>query len=195
MVLIEYDQTGKLTNIAVADPDLDLTHFPPNVALIDETTVPGLLQNWTYGVYDPTTKQITFQLPPPPSESELLVQAQQAKIAELQQSFQSSLLAGFQSSADGSQRTYGFSQTDQQHWDWLRGMVLSAKAGNTAAQNSFPLQVKDTEGNRIKLTVDQADQLCTDAQTFYLNNYMHWDSLEQQVQAATTVDAVNAISW
>lgn len=122
------------------------------------------------------------------SDVDLLNMFKSQKIAELKQSFGSTLFQGFTSTADETSRVYGFSADDSTHWDWIRGMTSAPNCPST-------IPVKDINGSRLSLSIPQAQQLCLDAQTFYLNTYTHWDGREQDVENATTTDAVNAIVW
>lgn len=124
----------------------------------------------------------------PPTDAELLEKAKEAKIAELKQTFGVTLLHGFTSLADGTSRVFGFSAEDSTHWDWIRGMTNAPNC-----PSSIP--AKDINGNRLSLSISQAQQLCLDAQTFYLNTYTHWDSREQDAENATTIEEINAIMW
>jgi hypothetical protein len=185
-VYIFHDDTGKIIAAVAADhPGVVLTRIPEGTTplFLDDTQYADVWNN--LGEY---TIQNGVPVHTPIPDEVKLANAKQAKQAELKQKLQQTLLAGFTSSADGTERRYGFAPTDQQHWTWLLGVLTAGTCPN-------PIMVKDINGTRITMTTDQAKQLCLDAQNFYLTNYQHWDSLEQQVDNATTVDQVNAISW
>ncbi|SFU71368.1 hypothetical protein [Alicyclobacillus macrosporangiidus] len=124
------------------------------------------------------------------TDAQLLAEAQQARIAFLDQQLTATYNAGFTSSATGTSITWPFDDKSQIKWNWLLSVI---------AAGTFPasgVQVKDLAGNTYTITdVNVAKALCIDAQNFYLQWDSHYHSLVQQVQAATTVDQVDAITW
>lgn len=189
-----YDTTtGKIVGGCWADsPELlaTVTHIPSgcDATYIDDNEYPDVWTNMVeYTIQRDTDGNLVPVYTPIPDEVKLQ-SAKTAKKAQLLQRFGQILAQGFASSADGTNRVYGFTETDQKHWDWLRGMVVAGTCPN-------PVMVKDASGNRVYLTPEQAGQLCSDAQNFYLTNYLHWDTKEQAVEQAQTVDEVNAITW
>ncbi|MCL6597928.1 MAG: hypothetical protein K6T81_04240 [Alicyclobacillus macrosporangiidus] len=124
------------------------------------------------------------------TDAQLLAEAKQEKHAYLDQQLAATYNTGFTSSATGTTIAWPFDDQAQNKWSWLLNLVTSGL---------FPasgVQVQDINGNRYTITDPNiAKTLCTDAMHFYLKWDQHHYSLTQQVQAATTVDQVNAITW
>jgi hypothetical protein len=121
-----------------------------------------------------------------------LAQAQQAQIAALEAGMNATFNAGFSSSAISSTAiTFPFDSASQVKWSWLQGVV------NSTTSSTFPtnLTVKDASNNKYTVTYAQAQQLVMNAMTFYLAQTGQFSTLEDDVLAATTVSAVQAIVW
>jgi hypothetical protein len=110
------------------------------------------------------------------------------KIAQLRDFFQQTLNAGFQSSADGTPRTYGFSPTDQANMSHAANVIALGIA-------VYPIPYADITGAVVELNEAQFKQLVIDAQNFNLTQVNKLRSLIAQVKQATTVDEVNAVQW
>jgi hypothetical protein len=130
--------------------------------------------------YDPATGQFVTVAP-------TLDQVKRNKIAELNAGYQASFTT-FQSSALGSVHTYPIDQEAQDNMkNLMQLMILNP--------NMTTIQFKTLENGLTAHTRDQFIQVLMDAQTFEVNLVRKYESLEAQVQAATTIDEVNAIVW
>jgi hypothetical protein len=110
------------------------------------------------------------------------------KTLELRASYVSTLNGGFKSSADGTEKTYGFAQSDI---DNLNEESSTVNAGI----ETFPIEWADKDGNPVSLTQTQWTQLETDAKTFKWAQVNHLRQQLAAVETATTTDSVNAIAW
>lgn len=147
-------------------------------------TITNLTPAQVYSV--PTaTGTITFTAQP---ASEQLASAQQAKLSQLQVSFGQSLYQGFQSSADGTQRTYAIDPVAMSKWSAMLS-VINAGKGPTS------VTIKDFSGNQVNLTIAQFQNMAADGFNFFNNQELHLWNLETQVNDATTVDEVNKVTW
>lgn len=183
MILIEYDSTGQVLNIAVAEPDMDLTHFP-NHALIDETKYPTFLANWAWSTYDAATQTLTVSSPPPPT----LDDAKTMQSALIETAYAKAMEAGVTSSADGTSRVYLVNST----------MISDVGLARTISQATYPtsgIEAELLDGTYIALTYAQMQTLSNDLQNFYLPNRSKRIKLLGQIKAATTVADVQAITW
>ena len=131
---------------------------------------------------------------PTPTSSQLFTQAQQAQLATISSACAASIVGGFKSSALGKAYTYPSNETDQLN---LSGSVMSSLFPNLP-ENWTTLQVCcDANGNWAYLphTVAQIQQVGIDFKTFKLNCLARNATLQAQVAAATTVDAVQKINF
>ncbi len=117
-----------------------------------------------------------------------LTQAQQTQSAALQAGCNATFNAGFVSSASGSTLTYGFTPQNQADMTELATMLSLAVA-------TWPVSWQLPDGTIVSLTQAQFTQLLTDAQKFKWAQLNQLRTLQAQVQAATTVSAVQAIAW
>lgn len=117
-----------------------------------------------------------------------LDQTKKNKIANLQQSYFASFTT-FTSSALGVQKTYPIDGEAQTNLEQLERRLIA-----DTNKNSFYFKTIE-DGTLVNHTRTQFLQLMADAETFKVNQTTHYDSLVSQVNAATTVDAVNAIIW
>ena len=117
-----------------------------------------------------------------------LAQAQQTQNAALQAGCNSAFNAGFASAASGSALTYGFKPSDQANLNELATMLSLGVA-------TWPVSWQTPDGTIVSLTQAQFTSLLTDAQKFKWAQINQLRSLQAQVQAATTVSAVQAVVW
>ena len=117
-----------------------------------------------------------------------LSSAQQTQSAALQAGCTATFNAGFVSSASGSTLTYGFTPQNQADMTELATMLSLAVA-------TWPVSWQLPDGTIVSLTQAQFTQLLTDAQKFKWAQLNQLRALQSQVQAATTVSAVQAILW
>lgn len=127
-----------------------------------------------------------------PTAQQQLDTAKRKRIADLQQQFQTSLLNGFTSSADGTARTYAIDPVAMSKWT---GALANINSGKITSVN-----LKDFSGNRLTLTGSQFQQMTADGFTFYNGQEAHLWHKEDDVNAvllanyATTQDAINAVN-
>jgi hypothetical protein len=117
-----------------------------------------------------------------------LAQTQRTQIAAIQAGYQATLNSGFTSSANGTATVYGYQASDIQHMN----MIASASA---LGVETWPISYADIHGNIVSLTQAQFTSLVTTASQFNWAQINQLRSLIGQVQAATTVSAVQAIVW
>lgn len=181
------DATGKIIGGVYAKSPDDLngiTRIPDGctAVYVDDVQYPNV---WTdMGEY---TIQNGVPVFTPIADSVKLQAAQNAKLAQLEQAFNNSLLNGFTSTADGTSRLYPIDPLNMAKLTSGHTVINSGKVSS--------ITIKDFNGNRVTLTGAQFQQMASDGFTFYNNQEQHLWNLEDQVKAATTVDAVNAIVW
>lgn len=129
------------------------------------------------------------------SAAELLAAAQAAKVAELSTACKAAIYAGFTSDALGSAYSYPAKDTDQQN---LSGSVLASLLPSAAGGDwATPFWCADAAGawEFRAHTAAQIQQVGQDGKAAILAAMARNQSLAAQVLAATTVDAVAAITW
>ena len=117
-----------------------------------------------------------------------LAQAKTAQIALIEAGYQSTLNGGFTSSANGTSLVYGYAASDVQHMN----MIASASA---LGVETWPINYADKAGQIVPLTQAQFASLVTTASQFNWAQINQLRSLVGQVEAATTVSAVQSIVW
>jgi hypothetical protein len=140
---------------------------------------------------DVTNQSIVWDTANPIGAS--LQDIQNAKIAQLRDMFTQTLCSGFKSSADGTERTYGYTPTNYEHSDQSNMNKVSTQILMGTA--TFPIPYADIIGSPVPLNQAQFTQLVTDAGNFELAQTEQLRSLIGQVQQATTTDEVNTIQW
>lgn len=123
-----------------------------------------------------------------PTASLAQVQAAQKQIIE--QGYEATLAAGFQSSANGAATTYTYRPVpDQLNYNKIATNILLGK-------QAYPFTLTDAGGTSQSFTTQaEFEQLATDAGAFDWAQSNQLMTMNQQIDAATTVDAVNAIQW
>ncbi|HDR9099677.1 TPA: hypothetical protein QDA86_003015 [Burkholderia vietnamiensis] len=131
---------------------------------------------------------------PPPTSAQLLATAQAAQIATLTQACANAITTGFSSSALGTAHTYPAQITDQQN---LSASVLSSLMPNLPSGWSTPFWCADSTGawSYANHTAAQIQQVGQDGKAAILAAIAKKVQFEQQVMAATTIEAVRAIVW
>lgn len=117
-----------------------------------------------------------------------LAQAMQAQIAAIEAGMNATLAGGFTSSANGTAIVYGYAAGDIQH---MQG-IATASLLNV---ETWPIAYANIEGAEVALTQAQFTQLVTDANTFNWAQIKQARTLIASIEAATTVNAFQAISW
>ncbi|RQQ37061.1 DUF4376 domain-containing protein [Burkholderia stagnalis] len=129
---------------------------------------------------------------PPPSAAELLAAAKATEIADLNAACQSAILAGFASSALGAATFYPTTETDQRN---LQSSALAASWSAGTSGWSVPLWCRqDDTWAYVAHTSQQVQQVNADWVTFRTSAQQKYAVAIDQVNAATTVDAVRAIA-
>lgn len=123
-----------------------------------------------------------------------LAGAKAAKIAELSDACKAQIVAGFTSSALGAAYSYPAKDTDQQN---LASSVIDSLLSNGAAGWVTPFWCSDVSGDwEFRMhTAAQIQKVGQDAKAAVLTAMAKNQALVGQVAAASTVAAVNAITW
>lgn len=179
-------QNGLVSNIIMWDgaSSIALPSGATTVQLADTQTV-GV--NWVYN-------GTTFSAPAPVAQTISLAQAQQNQIKNLSAACQAQIYAGFTSSALGAAHMYPAKDTDQQN---LTASVLSSLMPAIVANWTTPFWCEDNNGNwaYVNHTAAQIQQVGQDGKGAILAALVKNQTLSAQVNAATTVAAVQAITW
>lgn len=115
-----------------------------------------------------------------------LTQAQQSKISQINNLYYQKLTDGFTSSATGKAYVFGYDSTDQLKFIQLAILVISNMA-------IFPFNIPAKDNTIISHTLAQYNQLVSDIATFAQAQNVKQHQYINQVNACTTIDAVNAI--
>lgn len=118
----------------------------------------------------------------------LLSNAKTARLAYLNVSFDKAIAQGFSSSASGTATTYAIDPVAMGKWT---GTLANINDGMLTTN----IMVKDINGNKVTLTPTQFKQFAMDGFTFFNNQEQNLWTKEDDVENATTVDAVNAITF
>jgi hypothetical protein len=132
--------------------------------------------------------------PTPPTAAQILATAQAAQIDLLNAACQAQIVAGFNSSALGASHTYPAQMTDQQN---LSASVLASLLPNLPAGWTTPFWCADGGGSwsYANHTAAQIQQVGQDGKAAILACLTKKAQLAAQVEAATTVAAVQAVVW
>jgi hypothetical protein len=123
-----------------------------------------------------------------------LATAQATQALLLDAACQAQIYAGFTSTALGTAYTYPAKDTDQQN---LTASVLSSLMPGLASTWTTPFWCEDSNGNwaYVVHTAAQIQQVGQDGKNAILTAMQQLQTLNAQVSAATTVAAVQAITW
>jgi len=129
-----------------------------------------------------------------PASLTTLPEAQEAQGIKLNSACQAAIVAGFISSALGSKHTYPAQTTDQQN---LSASVLASLLPGLPAGWTTPFWCADANGNwtYAEHTAAQIQQVGQDGKAAIIAAIQKKAGLLAQVNAATTVGAVQAINW
>lgn len=117
-----------------------------------------------------------------------LAQAQQTQLSAIQAGYNATIAAGFTSNATGQSDTYAIDETAYPKWTGILSVIAAGIGPQT-------IQVKDLAGNTVTLTADQFKTFALDGFNFLNAQEQQLWSLEAQINAATTVADVQAITW
>ena len=189
MFYVAYDPAS---NIVITRYDTEIAPLPdplpsgtavievPDQATMLSTTAPG----WT-------VQNGVLVAPPPPSAAELLAQAQTAQIASLQSSFSQAEQAPISLTlASGVTTSFGMTPHD---WTKIVGLYSKYVAKGVAVPSGY--QIPDANGTLQTVTVTDIENLFDAGETQMTGAIAKLASLVGEVQAATTVSAVQAIVW
>lgn len=157
----------------------------------------------TNGVYSfATAAGMPLELPttlqpytaPAPTAAQLLAQAQAAQIGAITQACAASITIGFASSALGAAHTYPSGLTDQAN---LAANVVSSLLPGLPSTWTTPQLCCDANGvwAYVAHTAAQIQQVGSDGKAAILGYLTKKASLQAEIEAATTVSAVQAIVW
>lgn len=125
-----------------------------------------------------------------------LAGVQAKKAVEISAACAAEILDGFQSSALGATHTYPTKPIDQSN---LSASILDSLLPVNANDPSYttPFWCMDSSGNWawVSHTATQIQQVGRDLKLAILNCQGKNANLQAQIQAATTIDAANAITW
>jgi len=178
-------ENGVVTNVAVG-PD---NWKPDGIQAVPATDDCVIGATYDNGVFTP---------PAPTVPTVTLAETQALKLVELAAACQADIYAGFHSSAIGAGYLYPASEQpphhDQQN---LTASVLASVMPDVDANWTTPFWCADSAGAWAMRahTAEQIQQVGRDGKARILACMAQNDMLADQVQAATTIEAVNAIVW
>lgn len=183
-----YDSTGAI----IAFYDTCDSPAPQGAAVIDITN-----EEWQFCLENEGARCVkdgALADTPKPSDAELLAHAQVDKVAELASACKAAIYAGFSSSALGATFSYPAKDTDQQN---LASSVLASLMPGIESDWSTPFWCANASGEWAfrAHTVAQIQKVGQDGKAAILTAMARNAALAAQVQAAESVDAVNAIAW
>lgn len=170
-----------------ADDVWTVDKIPTTAVLIDAVT-------WNDAIVNPgkyIVQNGAVVLAPPKSSAELLADAKAAKHAELMIAERNANKT-FTSSALGTSHTY-VRITDTDDYSSLFNAEFAWV--NSALYDGNPIEWYTIEAGNVNHTKDQFNQAFVDGRSYVASNKYHRANLDAQVDACTTVDAVNAITW
>lgn len=132
--------------------------------------------------------------PPVPTTAQLLAQAQTAQIASLSRACAAAIVAGFTSSALGSAHTYPSGLPDQTN---LTANVLGSLLPGLPSTWTTPQLCCDANGvwAYVAHSAAQIQQVGSDGKAAILGYLAKKANLQAEVEAATTISAVQSIVW
>ena len=140
------------------------------------------------GFYKPQWNGTQWVDAQPLTDAQILQQAQNAKIAELSAKCDAAIVGGFPSSALGVAHTY---PSDKDAQSYLGDAIKRMELDSTVTNVNF----KTLDAGFLAHTLPQLQQVFKDGFDFGQAQITKYNQLKTQVEAATTVDGVNAIVW
>lgn len=183
MRYLTYNGNGPFTGAYIQDllPEHGANHIE-----VDEATYLNWCSlSYSNGAIVPT---------PGPSAAQQLATAKASQTAIVSAACQDAIFTGFTSSALGAAHTYPAKMTDQQN---LASSVLSSVMPGIAAGWTTPFWCADGSGTwaYVMHTAAQIQQVGTDGKAAVLACLTKNQALASQIEAAPTVEAVQAINW
>lgn len=175
------DATGAVVNVILADS----TFQPPSGETMEPIGTSGAGIGWTYS-------NGAFVAPPTPIPT--LAEAQSAQAAALSAACDSAIVAGFTSSALGSAHTYPSQPNDQTN---LIGAATASQSPTLPAGWTCNFWCADSTGAWALRAhaAAQIQQVLADGVAAREALSTKLAALVAQVEAATTVAAVQSIAW
>lgn len=185
--------------VTFTDPDTgeEITQTQPRQDIVYEKIAQGLKtpkwdstnQEWVEGI----TPEIELQ------------KAKDEKIEEIYNACDNALLYGFASSLIGSDNKnieFYYDEKGQMKLNsqvnkinLLLNRLNKGEITQTDFDNYFPINWNTKSHGWVRLSYNDFIQLIDDAENHEVTNFQKRAGLEQQIEAAATVDEVNAISW
>ncbi|WP_436663536.1 hypothetical protein ACOALA_13410 [Alicyclobacillus acidoterrestris] len=122
------------------------------------------------------------------TSEQLLAQAQQSQLSAIQAGYNATIAAGFTSNATGQSDTYAIDESAYPKWTGILSVIAAGIGPQT-------VQVKDLAGNTVTLTADQFRAFTLDGFNFLNAQEQQLWTLQNQIKAATTVEAVQSVTW
>lgn len=149
------------------------------------------------GLYDPDQyiwSDSQQQMVTIPAPVKTLSEVKAEKSEEITQATESHIVSGFDSSALGAAHHYPAKRTDQLN---LSGTIQRALLPTALPTDVYPFWCKDASDVWAfrAHTAAQIEQVGKDAYQAILDARVHNATLQAQIEAATTVAAVEAIVW
>jgi len=159
-------------------------------------TVPVTPAEWAdqAGTWYVVSGALTQTNPNAPTAAQLLAQAQAAQISIITQACAAAITSGFTSSALGSAHTYPSGLTDQVN---LAANVVSSLLPGLPSTWTTPQLCQDASGvwAYVAHTAAQVQQVGSDGKAAILGYLTKKANLQAEIEAATTIAAVQAIVW
>lgn len=143
---------------------------------------------------DVKTKEIIKIVHATPSDSEVLLELQLKKSAEIDNACRLKIVSGFKSSALGGEYFYPSKVIDQQN---LAASVLASYDPTNSNDWLTPFWCADIDGNWDfrPHTASQIREVGRDAKSAILGYQFHNEQLQTQIKAASTKEQLDAITW
>lgn len=168
------------------EPLVNLPDGTQNGAIIDGKTI--VVTRCPDGYYKPQWNGSAWIDANAPTAAQQLASAKTSQKASLQQSFQKAIAGGFSSSATGTAVTYAIDPIAMGKWT---GTLANINDGMLTAN----IMVKDISGNKVTLTPAQFKQMAMDGFNFFNAQEQNLWTKEDDVDAATTITAVQAVTY
>lgn len=168
--------------------DIHVNQLPADAVGITAEQYTALLEAQSTGIaITSDSNGAPVAIPPAaPTAAALLATAQGTQTQTLKSACAATIIGGFTSTALGTSAAYGSQQTDQSN---LLSVVASTAGG------SLWCQEPGSEWSFVDHTAAQALKVLADWQTFRTAQQSKYASLVAQVNGATTVEAVQSITW
>ena len=174
----------------------DTGQFSYGAAPSGTATLPVTVAEWANqaGAWYVVGGALTQTDPNAPTAAQLLAQAQATQIPIITQACAAAITSGFTSSALGSAHTYPSGLTDQAN---LAANVVSSLLPGLPSTWTTPQLCCDANGvwAYVAHTAAQIQQVGSDGKAAILASLTKKASLQAEIEAATTIAAVQAIVW